>query len=181
MPRKETITREYVLNTTFELVRAQGHEMVTARRLADALGCSTQPIFRLYSGMAELLADTYPMAIAYFHEYAKDFFGQNKIPFVDLGLSYISFAQEEPHLFKLLFQSEIRAGKSMYELLNSTEGNVSKEISRAKLAGCAQASDLFMKLWIFIHGIACMTLTNDYDLNKEETVALLKDSYYAYF
>ena len=37
-----------------------------------------------------------------------------------------------------------------------------------------------MKMWIFIHGAACMTLTGDYDLSEEETIQMLKDSYQAY-
>ncbi|MFI3176789.1 MAG: TetR/AcrR family transcriptional regulator [Eubacteriales bacterium] len=181
MPRKEVIKRDYVLERAFEMIRTKGYEQVTARKLADELGCSTQPIFRLYSGMEELLDATYPMAIDFFHQYAKDFFGKNKIPFIDLGMAYVTFAKEEPYLFKLLFLSEVRKGKSMYELLNSSEGYVTGEIRKANLAGCQQSSELFMKLWICIHGIACMTLTDDYDLTPEETVSLLKDSYYAYF
>ena len=27
-----------------------------------------------------------------------------------------------------------------------------------------------MKMWIFIHGCACMVLTGDYDLTEEETI-----------
>ena len=37
-----------------------------------------------------------------------------------------------------------------------------------------QSSGLFMKMWIFIHGCACMVLTGDYDLTKEETLDLLR-------
>ncbi len=34
-----------------------------------------------------------------------------------------------------------------------------------------------MKMWIFIHGCACMVLTGDYDLTEEETIDLLEDIY----
>ncbi len=175
------ITREYVLNTTFEMVRNKGYEEVTARKLAEELGCSTQPIFRLYTGMATLLEAIYPMAIEYFHNHTKEFLNKNKVPFVDLGMAYIMFAKDEANLFKLLFLSDIRQGRSMYELLNSDDGFVSAEIKKVAAAGSQQPSDLFMKLWICIHGIACMTLTDDYDLTTDETLVLLKDSYYAYF
>ena len=181
MARKEMISREFVLDNTFEMIREQGFEEVTARKLAHKLGCSTQPIFRLYSGMSELLEDTYPIAVEYFHQFIKERQDNNKIPFIDLGLSYIEFATEEQNLFKLLFMSEYRAGKEMYDLLNSEYSFVTNDIKKATESGCQQSSELFMKLWIFIHGIACMCLTGDYDLTMDETVALLKDSYYAYF
>ena len=51
------------------------------------------------------------------------------------------------------------------------------EIAMAKEAGCSEPSDLFMKMWIFIHGAACMSLTGDYDLSDRETMALLEDLY----
>ena len=34
-----------------------------------------------------------------------------------------------------------------------------------------------MRMWIFIHGSACMSLTDDYDLKEEETVKLLEEFY----
>ena len=91
--------------------------------------------------------------------------------------SYINYAKEEKRLFQLLFQSDNRGERSLYELLNGKVGAVSKEINRAVAAGCQNPSGLFMKMWIFIHGCACMVLTGDYDLTEEETVELLGDIY----
>ena len=48
---------------------------------------------------------------------------------------------------------------------------------KAKEAGVADSGDLFTKMWIFIHGIACMTITGDYDLNEADTIELLKSTY----
>jgi hypothetical protein len=110
-----------------------------------------------------------------------------KAPFSNLGMAYIAFAREERHLFELLFVSEengteggLPAKKSMYELLNGTDGNVGYEISLAQEAGCPAPGDLFMKMWIFIHGAACMSLTGDYDLSDRETLALLENSYHSF-
>ena len=37
-----------------------------------------------------------------------------------------------------------------------------------------------MKMWIFIHGAACMSLTGDYDLSDRESLELLERSYRAF-
>ena len=92
-------------------------------------------------------------------------------------MAYIAFAREEKHLFELLFVNGTQRRKSMYELLNGEEGNVVYEINLAKAAGCPDPGSLFMKMWIFIHGAACMTLTGDYDLSDVQTLELLSDSY----
>ena len=68
-------------------------------------------------------------------------------------------------------------GKGFYEILNGNKGNVMWEIQKARVDGCKDADQLFMKMWIFIHGAACMTITGDYDLSAAETISLLEDSY----
>lgn len=98
-------------------------------------------------------------------------------PFIHLGLAYINYAKEERKLFQLLFQSEHRGDRGLFELLNGKSAAVSREINRASAAGCQNPSGLFMKMWIFIHGCACMVLTGDYDLTEDETIELLNDIY----
>ena len=98
-------------------------------------------------------------------------------PFVNFGLAYISFALKEPSLFRVLFLSKERYGQSLYELLNGQDGKFKTEIARAQEAGAKDPGELFMKMWIFIHGAACMTITGDYDLPEAETKRLLLESY----
>ena len=177
MARKETITKKEILNTAFQMTRQEGISQVSARTLAAKAGCSTQPIFRLYKNMEELCTEVYGRAIDFFGEYYDNFPKTHNTPFVDLGLAYIRFAQEEQQLFKLLFVSENRHGRSLYDLLNGDKGTVVKEINSAKMFGCKNPSGMFMRMWIFIHGSACMSLTDDYDLPEEETVKLLEEFY----
>ena len=180
MARKETITMQMILDTAFAMTREEGFVNVTARRVAAKAGCSTQPIFRVYKNMDELWDAVYSRAASFFQDYYKIYPRMGKAPFVNLGMAYIAFAREEKHLFELLFVTSGAKRKSMYELLNGAEGNVLYEINQARAAGCVDPSDLFMKMWIFIHGAACMTLTGDYDLSEVQTLELLEKSYQAF-
>jgi AcrR family transcriptional regulator len=187
MARKESVTVEMILDTAFEMTRQEGFANVTARKVAAKAGCSTQPIFRVYKNMEELWNAVYEKAASYFQDFYSLYPRMGKAPFSNLGMAYIAFAREERHLFELLFVSEengteggLPAKKSMYELLNGTDGNVGYEISLAQEAGCPAPGDLFMKMWIFIHGAACMSLTGDYDLSDRETLALLENSYHSF-
>ena len=166
MARKEMITIDKILDTAFAMTREEGFANVTARRVAAKAGCSTQPIFRVYKNMEELWDAVYERAAAYFLDYYSLYPRTGKTPFANLGMAYIAFAREERHLFELLFVSDNQDGKhkkkSMYEILNGDAGNVVYEINLARVAGCPDPGDLFMKMWIFIHGAACMSLTGDY-------------------
>ncbi|MBD5476286.1 MAG: TetR/AcrR family transcriptional regulator [Lachnospiraceae bacterium] len=180
MARKESITKDDIVNAAFEILQEEGIEQVTARKLAAKAGCSTQPIFRVYKNMDELTEDLFVKACDFFQEYYGQFIRQTVTPFVHLGNIYIKFANEHKKLFSFVFLSENRFGRSMYDLINGSSGNVSREIQTATSQGCRNASELFMKMWIFIHGAACMSLTGDYDLSEEETVRMLKDSYQSF-
>lgn len=180
MARKESITKEDLMNAAFAILEEEGIEQVTARKLAAKANCSTQPIFRVYKNMEELAEELFGRACQFFEDYYASFPRQTVVPFVTLGQAYIKFAEEHKKLFEFIFLSSNRFGRSMYDLINGKEGNVSREIQAATGQGCRNASELFMKMWIFIHGAACMSLTGDYDLAEEETVQLLKDAYQSF-
>jgi len=177
MPRKETITKQYLIDTAFLMAKQEGIENVTARKLANRAGCSTQPIFRLYDNMEDLWKEIYSKAVAFFAFYYSRSGKVSDEPFVNLGFAYIRFAAEEPNLFKMLFLTKYEFGKSMYEVLNGDAGIVQAEMNKAKSMGVANSGDLFTKMWIFIHGAACMSTTGDYDLDAEQTISLLETTY----
>lgn len=177
MARKETITIQMILDTAFSMTREEGFANVTARKVAAKAGCSTQPIFRVYKNMDELWSAVYEKAVAFFQDYYSLFPRTGKTPFANLGMAYIAFAREEGHLFELLFLSHRKNRRSMYDLLNGADGNVLYEINRARAEGCSRPQEVFMRMWIFIHGSACMTLTGDYDLSNVETLSVLKQVY----
>ena len=177
MSRKATITQKEIVNAAFKITKKEGFESITSRKLAAATGCSTQPIFRVYKNMSELQTAVYDKAVQFFRDYYAAFDRVGKVPFTNLGMAYIAFARKEKNLFRLLFVDAKPGRISMYELLNGSEGNVVAEINMAKEMGCSDPGSMFMKMWIFIHGAACMTLSGDYDLTDEETMSLLEKAY----
>lgn len=180
MARKEMITIDQILDTAFAMTREEGFSNVTARKVAAKAGCSTQPIFRVYKNMEELWTAVYERAVLFFRDYYSLFPRTGKKPFTNLGMAYIAFAREEKHLFQLLFLTDAPFKKSMYEVLNGENGYVVYEINQAYEAGCADPGELFMRMWMSIHGAACMTLTGDYDLTDVQTLAMLEGSYDAF-
>ena len=59
MPRKQSVTKEMLIDAAFDLVREKGEEELSARHLAVKAGCSTQPIFRIYRNMGEMENDLF--------------------------------------------------------------------------------------------------------------------------
>ena len=176
MPRTISITKESLIEASISLLKREGLSSLTARKLAKEAGCSTQPIFRAYQNMDELYEDVFNVSAGIFNDHCASFPKTSTVPFVNLGLAYISFAQSNKEIFRLLFLSDNRYGKSLLELLNGETGFLKEQIAAAKEQGCNDPQGLFMKMWMLIHGSACMSLTDDYDLDTDATRALLEET-----
>ena len=105
----------------------------------------------------------------------------NDTPFVNLGLVYIRFASAYPNLFRIIFFDDIQSEKSMYDLINGGDNNfIVGEFKKLHGVSMDEFSVLFMRMWIFIHGIACMVLKNDFDMSEKEIEELLVATYIAF-
>lgn len=182
MARKEVITKKMILEGAFSMVRKSGLEAVTARKLAQEIGCSTQPIFRVYKNMDELYKELYHEARIFYEDFYEKNTYTDTTPFVELGLSYIRFAQKETNLFKLLFLTKHGEDQTMYDLINGSnhQGYVIREIRRITNLNPDYAGSIFMKIFTFIHGMACMAVSGEFDLEQAEVVKMIRDAYLAF-
>ena len=180
MARQEIITKSAIREAAFNMTREQGIGEVTARKLAAYAGCSTQPIFRNYKNMEECLDDVYADSLSCFDDFYTNYDKGSHIPFVNLGMAYIAFAEKEPNIFKYLFMTVNTHDMNLYTLLNGRTGAVMKEMNLASLEGAKNPEQIFMKMWMLIHGAACMTVTGDYDLTSAQTRLQLEDAYKAF-
>ena len=178
MPRKQSVTKDMLIDAAFELVREKGMEELSARHLAERAGCSTQPIFRIYKNMGELENDLFLRCADYFSGYFELDSNFSVIPFVNFGMTYISFAKNEPNIFRLLFLMENHVNKSSYDLINGGSKNyVINELKRIKGIDPGDVESVFMKVWLIIHGTACMMIRNEFDITEKDTVNLLEDMF----
>ena len=182
MARKQVISKEGLIDGGFRLIEEQGIEALSARNLARFCGCSTQPIFRIYDNMDDLKKDLMEKCFDFFSQYVAGFTSVSQKPFVDLGMSYISFARKYPNLFAVIFVLENGTDRSMYDLINGGKhGFVTKEYRKVSKLSSDDFSLLFMKMWIFIHGAACMILKDDFDMTDSDLVNLLEETITAFY
>ena len=156
MPKKPTTTKEAMIEGAFRLVREQGHEALTARNLASFLGCSTQPIMYQFPNMELLRELTYQKADEFHSEYIL-----NARDFLEIGLRYVQFAEEEPQLFKFLFQSGRFSGLSLEDLIRAPEtAGVLTAVSAEEELTPEDAVAFFEPLAAVVHGYASLIANN---------------------
>ncbi|MDE7431202.1 MAG: TetR/AcrR family transcriptional regulator [Lachnospiraceae bacterium] len=169
MPPKAKITKEMILGSVLDITREMGFETVNARSIASKLQCSTRPIFTCYENMDELKKDFLDFAYKYYEQYVTDYSNSVNISScLVLPLSYIEFAREETHLFKLLFINDMDLhmveAKDFYKEI----GNEKKATFFSDTIGVdlEHGKEIFLDLFLYTHGIAVLTATNKLSLDR---------------
>lgn len=92
------------------------------------------------------------------------------------GWNYIRFAKEQPNLFKLLFMTERQSNTPIGQSsLDENKEYLLSLIQNDYDLNEKQANDLYVRLWLFSHGIATMIATKTVGLDNKEIGKMLMD------
>lgn len=181
MPPKPKYTREEIISAALELAAKKGIEAFTARNLGKALGTSTCPIFTAFKSMDELYAEVRNAAMKRFEEYAEHI-GDDMPVFKQVGMQMITFAAEQPKLFRLLFMSENANAKSfddMFDMLGDTAVLCIEAICHDYGLDRDKAMLLFRHNWIYTYGIGVLTATGFCTFEKNEISEMMSREFAA--
>ncbi len=159
MPPKTIFTKEQIIEAGFSIVRTKGMDALTARSLAETLGCSTKPIFGLFANMQEVQQAVMAAANAcYQNHIANAIASSQALPYKASGLAYIQFARQEQQLFQLLFMRD-RSTEAMTE--DRAEIRPLLALIQQNLGVDEDTAYRFhLEMWIYVHGFATMIATN---------------------
>lgn len=178
MPPKAKISKELILDAAFDIARTEGLEQINARRISRKLGCSTQPVMYYYGAIEDIKRAVYEKADWFHSAYLMNVNPESEDPMLDIGRNYIRFAIEEPHLFRLLFQSGYAAEHNVLEMINS-------EALKPILAFMVEESgmqeermkEVFLTIALFAHGYASILANNSLEYDEALVSGHLERAY----
>lgn len=175
MPPKFKYTREEIISSALDVTRKNGIQGLTARALANELGCSVKPIFGLFKNMEEVQTEVILSAANLYYQYLQDEMSSGKYPpYKASGMGYIRFAKEEKELFKLVFMRD-RTNEEKNDTAETAE--VVKILQNAIGLTEEQAYKFHLEMWIYVHGIATMMATSYCDFELDYISDLISDMY----
>ncbi len=178
MPPKAKITKEMIIDAAFEIARETGAENINARTVAEKLKCSTQPVMYHFATIEELKKAAYAKADSYHSEYLMNIEDTRKGVMLGIGLNYIRFAMEEPHLFRFLFQSDHFNGTTLLEMIDSEELEpVLSAMQIAVVGNKEQVKEIFITIFLFAHGYASIIANNSLKYDEEIIRSHLERAY----
>lgn len=175
MPPKFKFTEDEIVTEALELVRECGARALTARGLAERLGCSAKPIFGLFTNMEELWQRVLAAANTHYECRIAEAMRRGELPpYKASGMEYIRFAAEEPELFKLLFMRDRRTEPKSAQPL---QPEVLSAICVSTGLSPDEAERFHLEMWIFVHGFAVMIATGYLDWDLDYVSNALTDMY----
>jgi AcrR family transcriptional regulator len=162
MPKKRSYNQESVLSAAIEVIQRRGIENLSARSVAAQLGSSTAPVYGSFNSMAELENATLATA----KERLLDYTGNpvTDLTFLNIGIGMVTFAREEPELFRALFFGESRKREILDDILMTCFDRMSED-EQLREVPTASKVELLDRMFMFAHGMASLV-----------SVGLLSDS-----
>lgn len=175
MAPKIKIAKKDIIETAIELIRQNGESALNARNIAQALNCSTQPIFSNFATMEELQSEVLSSIYEKYRGFLKKEANSGKYPrYKAYGMAYIRFAKEEKELFKLLFMRD-RTGE-LITYSPDFEESV-KMIMKSNGVSEKTANLMHLELWTCVHGIGTMLATSFFEIEWDTISDMLTDVY----
>ena len=148
MPPKVRVSKDHVLTAAFEMTRESGFENVTARKLAERLNSSTQPIFRVYENMEMLKEDLFFKSAEMFSDYMLSKIEKGKPEYLSMGMAYIELAGREKHLFKLIADIDVYDTGDIKEFLQQGDcETMLKNLPQTEKLDGTKKKEIFRMVW----------------------------------
>lgn len=176
MPPRNKHTKDEIIEAALSLAREGGKEAITARAVAARLGSSPKVIFGCLENMEELISEVYQKSYRLYSEHISKADNNGKYPvYKAMGMQYISFAKEEPQLFKMLFMCDRK--KSDQAKISEEMDSISDLVSRNLGISKEDALIFHLEMWVYVHGIAAMIATGYLDWETDMISRTLTDAY----
>lgn len=180
MPTTIRITKEMILNAAFDITRNEGIEKLSNREIAKKMNCSIRPIYYQFKNSEELYKELYNKINSYFYDFIMKNIADDIPHYKQIGINYIKFAQEETNLFKVLFMSPARNLPNTFVETDKTGfAGVVAAIKLSTHLSDKAIKSFHTKMWIFVHGIATLTVSRSFKFTDEQIKDLLSQEFQA--
>ena len=173
MARKKEVDKQRILDAAYKLAVRGGIESLTARNIAKAVNCSTQPIYLEFENMQDLRNQV----LARISDELKsntlqqNFTGE---PLIDLDLSYLYFAKEHVDLFRAMFVDGKFGNQMIVDTLMGLGIEKFKQQFDAEQYSDERLKHIIVANWIAATGLATLLINKMANFTQAQMISVLK-------
>lgn len=178
------VLRGMALDAAERIIMQQGHEGLSARKVANEIGYTVGTLYLIFANLDDLIMHINARTLDRLHQYMRNYesgnpAGENRL--IRLGQSYIHFAHDDPHRWALIFEHhspEDRPAPDWYSqkimrvlaIVEETLKPLVPYRSEREISQAARA------LWAGVHGICILGITQKLGNVGKESVLGLTES-----
>lgn len=175
MARVEKFNKEYIMEKLVEYTKNNGLSKFNVRDVASFIGCSTQPLFKIYKNTDELKSDLKK----YLHD-DYDGFISKYVDYDDylytISYAYALYAKKVPNVFRTLFITEIAGTRTVKEVINSSWNRETIEaMTKQYNITLEQAEMVYRDVRFYTHGIASQLSVKSIKMTDSELGDLIRN------
>lgn len=173
MARRKEISKQRIFSAAYKLALKNGIDSLTARNIAKAVNCSTQPIYLEFKNMGDLRMQVLKQMV---HKLETTTLQQVYVdrPLIDFDLSYIDFATDAPALFKSIFiDGKFGNDFVSHIMMNLGTQKLGEEIKLDQFSA-EHINNMVISNWINVNGLASMAINGMLNLEQDQIVNLLE-------
>lgn len=176
MARTEKYTKRIILSKGVDYVREYGIERLNARDLASYIGCSTQPIFRVWNNLEEYKQDLKVELKKDYNSFISKYINTDDYLYT-ISYAYALYGKVEPNIFKALFITELAGTRTIKEVLNTSWNAPTIEaMTKQYKISFNIAEKIYRDVRFYTHGIASQLCAKSIKLTNIELENLIKNN-----
>ena len=183
MARKTQITKDVILEASFQMLLREGYDAINITTLAKEIGCSTQPIAWQFGSMDGLREEL----LQYCLTFLKDKFtieGEDAEHILEkIAEHYVDMALDYPNLYKYIYMSE-RDGKMIgqvtHDLRADNYAKMVQILAQEKHITEEAAERYIINLQLYVHGIASYIVSRFSFMSKDVAMQMIHEAQEAF-
>lgn len=170
--------REMALSAAEKIVREQGYKGFSARKVAGAIGYTVGTLYLVFDNLDDLILQVNGRTLDRLHAQMvqeQAHCEQATERLLQLGHSYIRFANQDPRCWELIFEHRFHDGEEMPEWFRLKVARMFAlvEAGLKPLAGHRSSREIAQAaaaLWSGVHGICILAITEKLDVAGVDSV-----------
>lgn len=182
MPRAKTNWSKPLVEAAFRVLRAEGPDALSARRISEEASCSVQPLYASFGDMDGMHAALREYCEEWTHEFMRERLYLSPNSFEAAGLAHIALAREEPNVFLYVFLSpraHVDGLADFYRLAVIPEAEA--HLLASTDLSIREARELYTQMSIFTHGMAVGIATRSTTFSDEEIRRQVGEAFRAFY
>ncbi|MBQ3475731.1 MAG: hypothetical protein IJH20_06155 [Bacilli bacterium] len=167
MARKAVFEKEYFINKSLDFINEKGIECLSVRELSNYIGCSTQPMFRLFESMDDYKKDLKKKLSEEYSLFCEEIINKNNY-LLTSSYAYAMYAKKRNSLFKALFLSDLSDGK----IIKTNKAVVKLVVDEYRISE-ERAKAALRDVGIYTHGLATQLCLKNINLSDKDLFYLI--------